>query len=154
MRKKHETKFPVARIKKIMQLDEEVGKVAVATPILISKALEVFMQELIDKGCKEAVALGAEKKLAPFHLKKVIEENENFDFLLDLVKDIQDLPPPSNQSRRLSSSPPSKKTGGGGKAGENGESVEVSGGEVAGGERPVIVERSKIGQVTHCKWLS
>lgn len=30
-------KFPVARIKKIMQADEDVGKVAQATPVLICK---------------------------------------------------------------------------------------------------------------------
>lgn len=31
-------KFPVARIKKIMQADEDVGKVAQATPVLICKS--------------------------------------------------------------------------------------------------------------------
>ncbi|EEB87977.1 hypothetical protein MPER_14450 [Moniliophthora perniciosa FA553] len=33
--KNKQTKFPVARIKKIMQKDEDVGKVAQATPIVI-----------------------------------------------------------------------------------------------------------------------
>jgi hypothetical protein len=32
---RYKTAFPVARIKKIMQMDEEVGKVAQATPIVI-----------------------------------------------------------------------------------------------------------------------
>ncbi|KAK8909991.1 hypothetical protein QC760_002671 [Botrytis cinerea] len=32
------TKFPVARIKRIMQADEEVGKVAQVTPVAVSKA--------------------------------------------------------------------------------------------------------------------
>ncbi|RUO98199.1 hypothetical protein BC936DRAFT_140782 [Jimgerdemannia flammicorona] len=35
MKKKYKTTFPVARIKKIMQMDEDVGKVAQATPVLI-----------------------------------------------------------------------------------------------------------------------
>jgi hypothetical protein len=32
------TKFPVARIKRIMQADEEVGKVAQVTPIAVCKS--------------------------------------------------------------------------------------------------------------------
>jgi hypothetical protein len=33
------TKFPVARIKRIMQADEDVGKVAQATPTAVGKSL-------------------------------------------------------------------------------------------------------------------
>lgn len=33
------SKFPVARIKKIMQADEDVGKVAQATPVVICESL-------------------------------------------------------------------------------------------------------------------
>lgn len=33
--KNRQTRFPVARIKRIMQKDEEVGKVAQATPVVI-----------------------------------------------------------------------------------------------------------------------
>ncbi|KAF4510330.1 hypothetical protein G6O67_002223 [Ophiocordyceps sinensis] len=40
------TKFPTARIKRIMQADEEVGKVAQQTPIAVGKALELFMSRL------------------------------------------------------------------------------------------------------------
>ena len=43
------TVFPVARIKKIMQTDDEVGKIAVATPFLISKAVELFLKDLVTK---------------------------------------------------------------------------------------------------------
>lgn len=31
------TKFPVARIKRIMQADEDVGKVAQVTPVIVCK---------------------------------------------------------------------------------------------------------------------
>lgn len=37
MKKKYQAKFPMARIKKIMQKDEEVGKIAVSTPIVMCK---------------------------------------------------------------------------------------------------------------------
>ncbi|KAI8804299.1 histone-fold-containing protein [Cladochytrium replicatum] len=90
MKKKYKTKFPVARIKKIMRLDEDVGKVSQVTPVLISKALELFMQSLIDETCKETRTKGA-KKLSPQHLKKTILNTEKFDFLKDVVADIPDM---------------------------------------------------------------
>jgi hypothetical protein len=37
------TKFPVARIKRIMQADEDVGKVAQVTPVAVCKSLNLFM---------------------------------------------------------------------------------------------------------------
>ncbi|KAI9269435.1 DR1-associated protein 1 [Helicostylum pulchrum] len=89
MKKKYKTKFPVARIKKIMQLDEDVGKVAQATPILISKALELFMQSLIDQACQESRNRNA-KRLSVAHLKKTIESVDQFDFLKDIVSEIPD----------------------------------------------------------------
>ncbi|KAL1920148.1 uncharacterized protein VTP21DRAFT_1294 [Calcarisporiella thermophila] len=89
MKKKYKTKFPVARIKKIMQMDEDVGKVAQATPVLISKALELFMQSLIDEACKEARVRNA-KRLSVAHLKKTVLSTEQFDFLRDVVADIPD----------------------------------------------------------------
>ncbi|KAF9351128.1 hypothetical protein BGX26_010798 [Mortierella sp. AD094] len=89
MRKKYKTKFPVARIKKIMQMDEDVGKVAQATPILISKALELFMQSLIDEACMETRAKNA-KRLTAAHLKKTILDKDQFDFLRDIVQNVAD----------------------------------------------------------------
>ncbi|ORY91828.1 histone-fold-containing protein [Syncephalastrum racemosum] len=94
MKKKYKTKFPVARIKKIMQLDEDVGKVAQATPVLISKALELFMQSLIDQACQETRQRHA-KRLTAAHLKKTIETVEQFDFLKDVVANVPD---PSEQA--------------------------------------------------------
>ncbi|KAG0264740.1 hypothetical protein BG011_006170 [Mortierella polycephala] len=89
MRKKYKTKFPVARIKKIMQMDEDVGKVAQATPILISKALELFMQSLIDEACMETRSKNA-KRLTAAHLKKTILDKDQFDFLRDIVANVPD----------------------------------------------------------------
>ncbi|KAI9090236.1 hypothetical protein K1719_028782 [Acacia pycnantha] len=40
----------VSRIKKIMQADEDVGKIALAVPVLVlTKALELFLQDLCDR---------------------------------------------------------------------------------------------------------
>jgi len=78
-----------ARIKKIMQMDEDVGKVAQATPVLISKALELFMQSLIDHACQETRSRNA-KRMSVSHLKKTIMTTEQFDFLKDVVANIPD----------------------------------------------------------------
>jgi len=37
------TKFPVARIKRIVQADEDVGKVAQVTPVVVCKSSHDFM---------------------------------------------------------------------------------------------------------------
>ncbi|KAH9984929.1 histone-fold-containing protein [Russula vinacea] len=83
------TKFPVARIKKIMQKDEEVGKVAQATPIVISKALELFLQLVVDEAARVTVARGS-KKVEAYHLKHAIETTEMLDFLKELVEGVPD----------------------------------------------------------------
>ncbi|KAJ1034091.1 hypothetical protein NDA18_000961 [Ustilago nuda] len=82
-------KFPVARIKKIMQADEDVGKVAQATPVLISKALELFMASIVEETVKETRSCGA-KKMTPYHVKRTVHTNETFDFLKDIVAKIPD----------------------------------------------------------------
>ncbi|KAI0259193.1 histone-fold-containing protein, partial [Gloeopeniophorella convolvens] len=83
------TKFPVARIKKIMQKDEEVGKVAQATPIVISKALELFLQLVVDEASRVTTARGS-KKVEAYHLKHAIETTEMLDFLKELVEGVPD----------------------------------------------------------------
>ncbi|PVU91699.1 hypothetical protein BB559_004018 [Furculomyces boomerangus] len=95
MKKKYKTKFPVARIKRIMQMDEDVGKMAQATPILISKALELFMQAIVDDVTKQARNTNT-KRLMPVHLKRCITSIECYDFLKDIVEKVSDdLPQPS-----------------------------------------------------------
>ncbi|KAA1470793.1 hypothetical protein DENSPDRAFT_775530 [Dentipellis sp. KUC8613] len=96
------TKFPVARIKKIMQKDEEVGKVAQATPIvicaailtdtshpLLAKALELFLQMIIEESSKVTVSRGS-KKVEAYHLKHAVETTEMLDFLKEIVQNVPD----------------------------------------------------------------
>ncbi|CZT03274.1 hypothetical protein WAI453_012425 [Rhynchosporium graminicola] len=78
------TKFPVARIKRIMQADEEVGKVAQVTPVAVSKALELFMIALVGGAAEKAKEKGG-KKVSAAHLKQVVLGSEQFDFLAEIV---------------------------------------------------------------------
>ncbi|KIY02197.1 uncharacterized protein Z520_02335 [Fonsecaea multimorphosa CBS 102226] len=83
------TKFPVARIKRIMQADEDVGKVAQATPTAVSKALELFMITLVSKGAAEARANNS-KRVTAQHLKAALMKDGQFDFLNDICQAIPD----------------------------------------------------------------
>lgn len=88
-KKKYNARFPPARIKKIMQTDEEVGKVAAAVPVIISRALELFVESLLTKAVEITSARSA-KTLSPAHLKQCILAENRFDFLKDLVVSIPD----------------------------------------------------------------
>ncbi|KAJ5083881.1 hypothetical protein NUU61_008460 [Penicillium alfredii] len=85
------TKFPVARIKRIMQADEDVGKVAQVTPIAVSKALELFMISLVTKAAQEAKDRNS-KRVTASHLKHAVANDEVLDFLADIISKVPDQP--------------------------------------------------------------
>ncbi|KAI0858936.1 hypothetical protein F4860DRAFT_284448 [Xylaria cubensis] len=78
------TKFPTARIKRIMQADEEVGKVAQQTPIAVGKALELFMVQLVHRSAEVAKEKNSKRITAPM-LKQAIDSTNEWDFLRDIV---------------------------------------------------------------------
>lgn len=78
------------RIKRIMQADEEVGKIAQAVPVIISRTLELFVQSLLTKSSNITNSRNA-KTLSPSHLKQCIMSESRFDFLKDLVKLVPDI---------------------------------------------------------------
>ena len=82
------TKFPTARIKRIMQADEEVGKVAQQTPIAVGKALELFMISMVSKSADVAKEKG-QKRVTAQMLKQVVETDDQFDFLRDIVGKVE-----------------------------------------------------------------
>lgn len=89
-KKKYNARFPPARIKKIMQTDEEVGKVAAPVPVIISRALELFVESLLKKTSEITKNRNA-KTLTRSHLKACILTDGSFDFLVDLVSSIPDV---------------------------------------------------------------
>lgn len=72
-----------------MQKDEEVGKVAQATPVVISKALELFLGMIIEEAHKVTADRGS-KKVEAYHLKHAIETTETLDFLKEIVETVPD----------------------------------------------------------------
>lgn len=83
------TKFPVARIKRIMQTDEDIGKVAQATPTAVAKALELFMIALVSKGANHAKDQNS-KRVTATHLKNALLADPQFDFLNEICENTPD----------------------------------------------------------------
>lgn len=73
-----------------MQSDEEIGKVAQAVPVIISRTLELFVESLLKKTTKITNSRNA-RTLSPQHIKQCIISESKFDFLKDLVKNIPDI---------------------------------------------------------------
>lgn len=78
------THFPAARIKKLMQSDEDIGKVAQATPVVVGRALEFFLAGLVQASGEQAKTAGI-KRVTAQHVRDAIQSNETFDFLVDSV---------------------------------------------------------------------
>ncbi|GAA0139862.1 DNA-binding transcription factor [Lithospermum erythrorhizon] len=72
-----------------MQADEDVGKIAMAVPVLVSKALELFLQDLCDRTYDITVQRGA-KTVSALHLKHCIHSYNVFDFLREVVNKVPD----------------------------------------------------------------
>ncbi|KAL9111255.1 MAG: hypothetical protein Q9227_004333 [Pyrenula ochraceoflavens] len=85
------TRFPVARIKRIMQADEDVGKLAMAAPIAVAKALELFMVSLVTRAATEAREKNS-KRVTAIHLKQAVQKDTQFDFLEELIQKVSDQP--------------------------------------------------------------
>jgi len=87
-KKKLRPTFAMAKIKRIIQADEDIGKIAAAVPVLVSRALELFLQDLVTRSgmiTKKRFA----NTMTPAHVKECIESEERFDFLKNKVKNIQ-----------------------------------------------------------------
>ncbi|XP_064403699.1 dr1-associated corepressor-like [Halichondria panicea] len=89
-RKKFESTFPAARIKKIMQLDDDVGRVASSVPVVISRAVEIFLESLLTRAADYADSRKA-KTLTVSHMKHCIESERQWDFLKELTSKIADI---------------------------------------------------------------
>ncbi|KAJ7736781.1 hypothetical protein DFH07DRAFT_842813 [Mycena maculata] len=101
-----------------MQKDEEVGKVAQATPIVISKALELFLGLIIDEASKVTVERGS-KKVEAYHLKHAVDTTEMLDFLKEIVEAVPD--PSNGGTIDLEGENEKKKRGKGKRTAGNGE---------------------------------
>ncbi|CAH1731225.1 unnamed protein product [Aphis gossypii] len=87
-KRKYNARFPAGRIKKIMRIDDEIGKVALPVPG-IPRALELFVSSLLVKAGDVTMQKSA-RTLTLAHLKQCIYSDSRLDFLKELVKSTPD----------------------------------------------------------------
>mmetsp|Transcript_12061 Transcript_12061/g.39686 ORF Transcript_12061/g.39686 Transcript_12061/m.39686 type:complete len:198 (-) Transcript_12061:64-657(-) len=81
------------RIKRVMQSDDDVGRIAKESPAVIAAALELFAADL----CSEVTSLvktRGEGQIKPGHVKAIVEKESRFDFLKEAVAQAPELGPP------------------------------------------------------------
>uniref|UniRef100_A0A3B1J762 DR1 associated protein 1 n=1 Tax=Astyanax mexicanus TaxID=7994 RepID=A0A3B1J762_ASTMX len=81
-KRKYNVRFPPGRIKKIMQKDTEVGRMATAVPVII-KALEMFLISFLTK--TSLITHSKNSRVMSVNHKQCIESEKLFDFLKDLA---------------------------------------------------------------------
>ena len=83
-RSKYDVRFHPSRVKKIIQTDEQVGKMAAAVPVMVSRLVELFAETMLTKSAEITKSKGS-TVMSREHMKDCIMENERFDFLRDLI---------------------------------------------------------------------
>ena len=94
--------LPPARVKRIMQEDEEVGKMAAGVPIVISRATELFLIDLIKK-TNEVAEEKKSKSVNLTHLLECCKNTPEFDFLVEMVQTKISENPPEERKRKKES---------------------------------------------------
>ncbi|XP_068625044.1 nuclear transcription factor Y subunit gamma-like isoform X2 [Battus philenor] len=76
--------LPLARIKKIMKLDEEVKMISAEAPVLFAKAAEIFIHELTLRAWSHTKD-NKRRTLQRNDIAMAISKSDQFDFLIDIV---------------------------------------------------------------------
>merc|ERR1719473_2436910 len=94
----------------MMQVDEDVGRIAAGVPPLVSKCLELFGAELLEKAT--AAASREESQCVQVcHIKEAVNSEPLFDFLREIVSEC-----PAEQSMPQKAGPRKQKAAGDGDA--------------------------------------
>jgi len=76
--------LPLARIKKIMKLDDDVKMISAEAPVLFSKAAELFITELTLRAWTHTED-NKRRTLQRNDIAMAISKYDQFDFLIDIV---------------------------------------------------------------------
>ncbi|XP_017470183.1 PREDICTED: nuclear transcription factor Y subunit gamma [Rhagoletis zephyria] len=98
---KHQA-LPLARIKKIMKLDENAKMIAAEAPLLFAKACEYFIQELTMRAWIHTEE-SKRRTLQRSDIAQAIANYDQFDFLIDIVPR-EDIKPTASSGTRKEAS--------------------------------------------------
>ncbi|CAG9570978.1 unnamed protein product [Danaus chrysippus] len=88
--------LPLARIKKIMKLDEEVKMISAEAPVLFAKAAEIFIHELTLRAWSHTED-NKRRTLQRNDIAMAISKSDQFDFLIDIVPRHEVKPAPARR---------------------------------------------------------
>ncbi|CAD6193641.1 unnamed protein product [Caenorhabditis auriculariae] len=80
-------KIQPTRIKKVMQSDEDIGRMVASVPVSIGRAMEHFAEKFL-QAAAEATQCSNSKTLTPQHMKQAMLATPYFCFLEPLLKEI------------------------------------------------------------------
>ncbi|KAK6753260.1 hypothetical protein RB195_012698 [Necator americanus] len=80
-------KIQPTRIKKVMQSDEEIGRMVASVPVAIGRAMEHFAEKFL-QAAAQATQLSNSRTLTPAHMKQAMMANRHFHFLADIFKEV------------------------------------------------------------------
>lgn len=80
-------KIQPTRIKKVMQSDEEIGRMVASVPVAIGRAMEHFAEKFLQAAAHET-QLSSSRTLTPAHMKQAMMANRHFYFLADIFKEV------------------------------------------------------------------
>ena len=110
-------RFAAARIKKLMQADDDVGRISASVPPLVSRCVELFAEELIDRAAavaqSEDTGGGAIKvsrsdgvrTLKVKHLQQAVKADAQFEMLGGVVAACEDEQAADGKARRSGARP-------------------------------------------------
>ncbi|KAK0411415.1 hypothetical protein QR680_005642 [Steinernema hermaphroditum] len=84
-------KIQPTRIKKVMQSDEDIGRMVASVPVAIGSAMEHFLEKLLTSAA-HCIQFSASRTLSPSHIKQAVIMNPHFKFLESSLADVQPLP--------------------------------------------------------------
>ncbi|CAH1985648.1 unnamed protein product [Acanthoscelides obtectus] len=98
--------LPLARIKKIMKLDEDVKMISAEAPLLFAKAAEIFIHELTLRAWIHTED-NKRRTLQRNDIAMAITKYDQFDFLIDIVPrdDLKTIKVPTDGTQRTGSNP-------------------------------------------------
>lgn len=91
------------KIKKIIQENQDIGKLSNLVPPLVERSLEFFLADLLKK-CEEVSQEYNVNKLTPPVLKKALFGLQNYEFLRDVLEDVEEISSPIPSKTKISSS--------------------------------------------------
>lgn len=82
--------FLAAKIKKLMQKDDDVGRISATVPFMIARSVELLLKKICERSGEIAKGRGA-SQLTSAQIKACINEDEKLDFLKSIVASAPDL---------------------------------------------------------------